>query len=154
MLSTGKLSSNPPSWADLQIIGNELRGRFGPAVWAQRTLDKIRAAGATEAVVDGFRNPHEVAYFRSQSHFYLVAVNAPTEVRLRRLLERRRPGDPTTLDDFLRVDAKDQGVGEAEEGQQVGACLKLADFTISNDGTLEELRKQVGAVVDAIRNSQ
>jgi len=140
-----------PSRADLQRIGNEIRHSEGPAAWAKRTLEKIESARVGKAVVDGFRNPHEVAYFRQCAQFYLVAVDAPSAVRFKRFLERQRPGDPRTLAEFLEVDARDRGVGEPEEGQQVGACLQLAQFTLWNDGTLEELRGKLGAVLAQIQ---
>lgn len=143
----------PPSRADLQSIGNELRGHFGPAVWAARTYEKIVTAGVREAVVDGFRNPAEVAYFHDRTNFRLVAVDAPTDVRFTRQLERRRPGDPGTWAEFLRLDDRDRGLGEGQEGQQVGACLRLADFTISNDGTLEDLKKKFDPVLSRIRQA-
>jgi len=120
----------PPSRTDLQRIGNELRRRAGPGVLAYRTLQKIEAAGMRAAVIDGFRNPHEVTYFQQRSQFYLVAVDAPSEVRFERLLQRQRPGDPRTLEEFSKWMLEIVACGEPEEGQQVGACLQLAQFTI------------------------
>ena len=136
-----------PSRADLQRIGNELRGTFGPAVWAERTYEKIIDAAVRDAVVDGFRNPAEVAHFQQRARFCLVAVDASIEVRFKRLLERGRPGDPTTLAEFSQIDARDRGIGEPAEGQHVGACLQLAQFTILNDGTLAELRANFEALL-------
>ena len=146
----GRCGFQPPSRRDLQHIGNELRGKFGPTVLAQRTLEKIDAAGVAEVVVDGFRNPHEVECFRQRTRFYLVAVDAPTTTRFERLLERRRPGDPETLPEFLELDARDRGLGESREGQQVGACLKLATFSVWNEGSLEDLRQKLDALLTRI----
>jgi dephospho-CoA kinase len=132
---------------ELQRIGNELRHSFGPAVWAQRTLQKLETANVREAVVDGIRNPHEAMYLGLHSRLYLIAVDAPADVRFQRIRERHRAGDPETLEDFLRIDARDRGAGEAEQGQQVGACIKLAHFSIWNDGPLATLREKVGAIL-------
>lgn len=139
---------------ELQRIGNELRASVGPSIWAARTFERIVAAGVTEAVVDGFRNPQEVTYFRERVGFYLVAVDAPTDLRFRRLRERQRQGDPETRAEFLRLDARDHGVGETEGGQQVGACLKLAQFTLWNDGSLEDLQRELSAVLAEVRHVQ
>jgi dephospho-CoA kinase len=140
----------PPSREDLQQIGNELRSTVGPAVWAQRMLEKAEAAGAVEAVIDGIRNPHEVRYLQQHTRWHFISVDAPADVRFKRMQERQRPGDPETLEAFLQVDARDRGVGEAEEGQQVGACMKLADFAIWNDGSRADLQQKVAAVLSGI----
>jgi hypothetical protein len=71
-------------------------------------------------------------------------------LRFRRQLERQRPGDPSTLDEFRRLDERDQGLGEDRDGQQVGACLRIADVTIVNDGTLGELEAKLEAVLAAL----
>ena len=137
----------PPSREDLQRIGNEARSTFGPAIWAQRTLEKIDTAKVAKVVIDGIRNPHEARYLQQHARLHLVGVDAPPEVRFKRIRERQRPGDPATLEAFLRIDARDRGAGEAEEGQQVGACLKLADFAIWNDGSLADLRQKVAVML-------
>lgn len=136
-----------PSRADLQKIGNEMRRSEGPAALAKRTLAKIEASRVKHAIVDGFRNPHEVLYFRQHTKFHLVAIDAPTEVRFQRVLERQRPGDPRTFTEFLSLDARDRGEGEPEDGQQVGACLRLSDVVIQNDGTLLDLKGKIDAVL-------
>jgi dephospho-CoA kinase len=103
-----------------------------------------------EAAIDGIRNPYEIRYLQENTQFYLVAVDAPAEVRFERMRERRRSGDPENLEEFVRVDARDRGAGEAEKGQQVGACISAADFSIWNDGALTELRSKVAAVLSKI----
>src|ERR1051325_1865933 len=96
-----------PSREDLQAIGNEVRITSGASVWAEQTLALVESTAAAQAVVDGFRNPHEIAYFRQRTRFFLVAVDAPVDIRLKRLLERRRPGDVSSQEEFARLDAKD-----------------------------------------------
>jgi dephospho-CoA kinase len=142
-----------PSRADLQKIGNEMRRFEGPAALAKRTLAKIEASKDKLAIVDGFRNPHEVAHFRQHTKFYLLAIDAPIELRFKRAVERQRPGDPRTLAEFLSLDARDRGEGEPEDGQQVGACLRLADVAIQNDETLLDLKGKVDALLRQIRGN-
>jgi dephospho-CoA kinase len=136
-----------PSREQLQRIGNELRNTFGPAVWAQRTLEKVEAANVHQAVVDGIRNPYEARYLQQQGHLYLVAVDAPADLRFKRIRGRQRQGDPETLKAFLSVDARDRGAGESETGQQVDASMKLANLTVYNDGSLKNLQQKVAAML-------
>src|SRR5215475_2982517 len=50
--------------------GNELRHQYGPAVLAQRILDKIESD--KHYVIDSIRNPKEVEALRSTKSFKLV----------------------------------------------------------------------------------
>lgn len=139
-----------PTRKQLQDIGNELRELLGVDIWARRTFDKIMKSGAKYAVVDGIRNPLEVRYLREKSSFYLVAVDAPIELRFKRLIERHREGDPKTYEEFLAVDARDRGLGEDETGQQVGQCLNMADYWIFNQKSIEELKREVNRILEKL----
>src|SRR6266705_175956 len=52
--------------------GNELRERHGPAVLAERVLEKIEAD--KHYVIDSIRNPKEVEALRRTRNFKLVRV--------------------------------------------------------------------------------
>ena len=58
-------------------IGNELRAAHGPDILARRTMDRVRGP----SVIDSIRNPREVEFFRKQTGFLLLAVDAPIELR-------------------------------------------------------------------------
>ncbi len=134
----------------LQDIGNELREREGADVWARRTLQKLMGAGVQRAVVDGIRNPMEAELFKAETRFFLIGVDASQETRFKRLSARARPGDSQTWGDFLQADSRDRGGGESAKGQQVDRCLKIADFLIRNEGTVEEVERQVETIVRRI----
>lgn len=117
----------------LIACGNELREKFGPDVLARRAAAGIH--GPT--VIDSIRNPAEVAFLRSLGNFVLVAVDAPLEVRFERARKRGRNESASTLEEFRRKEEQEKT--REETGQQLDLCLKLADLTIINDGSLEEL---------------
>ncbi len=140
-----------PSRSDLQDLGNDLRRAYGREVLAQRTLARVRDSRAEHAVIDGIRNLYEIDSFRRNTCFLLVAVDAPLEIRFSRLRERQRPGDPETYEDFIEADSRDRGEGEDESGQQVGDCIKNADFSIWNTGSLDDLKTQVQSLLNQMR---
>jgi len=92
-------------------------------------------------VIECFKNPQELYYFREKySNFYLIAINAPKDIRQKRTglskeiydkVERRERGLPEEADeladklDFCHLD--------------VARCIDIADIVISNDTTLDEL---------------
>ncbi len=128
---------------NLQDLGNQMREERGTGILAKLITDKIRNQKYIKAVVDGIRNPAEIAELEKLDNYFLVSVDAPEEIRFRRLIARNRESDPKTLEDFLKVDARDKGIGEKETGQSVGKCMTKADFTLINEGTIEEINRKV-----------
>lgn len=121
----------------LIACGNELRQKFGPDVLARRVAARIQ--GPT--VIDSIRNAAEVAFLRSLGDFILVAVDAPLETRFERARKRGRNESASTLEEFRRKEEQEKT--SQETGQQLEICLKLADLTIINDGSLEDLWKKL-----------
>lgn len=117
--------------------GNELRRKGGSDILARIVMDK--AAG--KAVIDSIRNPKEVAILKTRPGFILLAVDAPAALRFERVRKRGRNESALTLEDFVRKEAEENS---ADPGaQQLRACMAMADRTIINDGTLEELRRKL-----------
>ncbi len=132
------LRAGVPETRDALIAkGNELRRTFGPDVLARRTLAKI--AGPT--VIDSIRNPAEVAVLREQPGFILLAFDAPAGVRFRRVSLRGRNESAATLEAFLDKEEEEKSGDPA--AQQLHTCLALADRTIINDGTIEDLHRRL-----------
>jgi len=136
---------------NLQILGNEMRKEFGNSVLAQKILMKITEP-QKNYIINGIRNPAEIAELKNWPGFYLMAVDAPQDLRFQRLMTRNRPSDPKIFYQFMKADNKDQGIGEEESGQQVIECIKLADVSIFNDFSLERLTDKVNFMVQQIQN--
>src|SRR5207253_786357 len=117
----------------------ELRQRYGANVLAERTLAKIE--DDKHYIIDSIRNPAEVNAFRAAKHFKLIRVEAPPEVRFQRILNRRRPGDPTSMDEFVALDNR-EAEGE-ETAQNLLKVELLADYTLVNDDGLEKLYRKI-----------
>ena len=100
-------------------------------------MEKIRG----RAVIDSIRNPSEIAFLRTQAGFFLVALDAPPALRFERAAKRGRNESAPDLDAFLRKEAEENG---ADPGaQQIGRCMALADATVINDGTLDDLSRKL-----------
>jgi dephospho-CoA kinase len=122
---------------NLIAAGNALRRRYGADVLAKRVLKKVRG----DAVIDSIRNGGEVAYFRRQPGFVLVAVDAPVALRFERARRRGRAESASTVEAFAAKEREEMAGGRA--GQQLRRCLESADLTITNDGTRAELKRKV-----------
>jgi len=128
----------PIDRSQMQDIGNSLRTEGGAGVLGRRVRERIEASGG-RFVIDGIRNPVEVEELRRLPGFFLIAVTAPTELLIARMLSRGRDTDRAAEGELRRRLAREWGEGEPEGGQRVGACVALADATLVNDGPLEDL---------------
>jgi dephospho-CoA kinase len=113
--------------------GNELRKKYGPDILARMALKRVKG----KAVIDSIRNPSEIEYLRKKKKFILLAIDAPVELRYERVKQRGREESVSTLEEFIKKE-KEEMTG-SKKGQQLHSCIKMADFVIMNDGTLEDL---------------
>ncbi len=128
---------------NLQNLGNQMREEKGAGVLAKLVSEKINNQKYIKAVIDGIRNPAEIEELKKLNDYFLVSVDAPSGIRFERIIKRARESDPKTFEDFLKIDARDKGFGEAETGQGVAKCMAQTSFTLINDGTVEEVNKKV-----------
>jgi len=135
----------PPAREHLIRIGNDLRRSGGPGILAERILSRI----ASRDGVDSIRNPAEIAVLRGLPGFFLLGVDAPARLRFERSLARSRPGDPRTFEAFEERERQENSSNP--DAQQLLATLRLADKVITNDGTLEALKREVDRAVAPLR---
>lgn len=136
-----------PSTKNLIALGNEMREKYGPGALAKLILKRLPKE---DVVVDSIRNPAEVTELRKLPSFVLLALDAPLKMRYEREHARGRIGNARTFDEWLAIEKM-----EDEENPlhlQVHACMKLADYTIQNDETKEELKKRIDALLKRIKS--
>jgi dephospho-CoA kinase len=125
-------------------VARDLRAENGPAAVAEASLPHIEAALEDDdaVLVDGIRSDDEVDAFEERfgEAFVLVSIEAPFEVRQRRLGER---GRDEVDGDRERLAARD----ERERGFGLGDAMERADVTIDNTGSLEAYRERVREVL-------
>lgn len=139
----------------LSILGDELRQEGGRGVLAKIINAKIEYEEQSSSnlktksskpeknyVITGFRSPEEVDLIRNEHlDFVLIEVNADKLTRF----SRRNEKDPQDLEGFSARDQRDiynKGLGEV---------LKMADYKINNEGTIEELFKLTGELMVKIK---
>jgi dCMP deaminase len=134
---------------NLQDLGNELRKEKGASVLAERVKNKIKTQKYINVIVDGIRNPAEIKSLRKLDNFFLISVDAPKKIRFERVKKRSRESDPLTWEEFEKIDKRDFSEKD-KKGQQVGRCIKLADFKLINDKTLEDAEKKLEEILRKI----
>jgi dCMP deaminase len=117
--------------------GNALREGEGAGALATRLLPKLRPD--RNYVIDSIRHPAEVQVLRSSGRsFRLIWVEAQESLRLERIKQRGRSGDPGTLRDLRALEGRELA-SEDPSAQQLLAVRELADEVVHNDGAIESL---------------
>lgn len=127
----------------LQDMGDRLRKQYGDDVLARRAIKELLSQGEKHVVIEGIRNPGEIEFLKKNPNFILIGVKANREIRFKRLLQRAKPWDPKTWEDFVKVDRRDLGVGQVKSGQQVGKCLAYCDYVLTNNKDKKDFERKV-----------
>jgi len=126
--------------------GNAIRAEHGAGGLALELADRLLPD--RNYVIDSIRHPEEVAVLRSRtSRFQLVWVTADETLRFERMRARGRSGDPESADELRRLEGLELA-SDDPSAQQLLAVRDVADFTIENDGTIEELHGLVQSILE------
>lgn len=135
---------------EMQDIGNRLRQQGGAGILGRRVREIIVSSPVERWVIDGIRNPAEILELRKLASFFLVAVESDIELIMARLRSRGRETDRLDDEELRKRLQREWGIGEPDDGQQVGPSMKLADFTVKNNGTLEELKREILKIISKV----
>ncbi len=148
-----------PTEANEKEIRETLRKEHGMAAFAilnQPKIDALMAEGKP-VLVDGLYSWSEYKILKDKygAALTVVAVYAPPETRYARLEDRRsRYGDDPKMKyrSFSRAEAKARDFAEIENIEKAGP-IAMANYTVVNTGTLEELDKQVSAIITEMNHA-
>jgi dephospho-CoA kinase len=120
----------------------------GPGIFIKRVAEEITRQGWQQAGITGIRSPDDVALLRQAFGSCLTLVEVyVTDPRRRfeRMTRRGEGRDPLDYRQFLDQD-------EAEEKRfRLKKTASLADFHLANNGTLDDLRQAIGALLSSRR---
>lgn len=130
-----------------RMVREELRAKHGMAAMAIINMPDLEAAAAQfdKVLIESMYSWEEYVMVKEKfgDAFKFLAVYAPPALRYERLT--KRPERPLTLEQ-----ARDRDYTQLTTLNQ-GAPIAIADFTVINDGTMEELRAQLDEVVAKLR---
>ncbi len=127
-------------------VRENLRNEYGMAAYAQLNLPRIEAARAnSDVVIDGLYSWEEYALLKNRygEDFSVVAVWASPRTRHARLTTRS--SRPLTPEEAVSRDR------EEIENLNKGGPIALADFTIINESSLEDLKNATERIIISLR---
>ena len=129
---------------NLEAISKRCFTEMGRGCFVRMAAQEIMKRGWVVAGISGVRSPDDVAVMKEMfgSGFILVRVdiNDP-KIRFERVRLRSERRDPLTWEAFQEQDKNE------EQEFQISSAEALADYSIDNSGTLEDLHKQLDELV-------
>lgn len=122
----------------LKFVGDVIRRAEGEGAVVRNTVGRLVEKGAKRIAVGSVRKLAEFEELKQDYKAVMIAVDANYELRMQRVFERNREGDPKTPEEFRRRDLIDK-----REGFDLDELLKYADITIENTRTLEEYYRNI-----------
>jgi dephospho-CoA kinase len=127
-------------------VRQQLRKENGMAAYAELNLPKIDVLlKSSDVVVDGLYSWEEYTLLKSRygGDFRVVAVWASPKTRYWRLSKRKiRP--------LTEKEAAGRDIAELESANK-GGPIAMADFTIINESSLEDLERETKKVISTLR---
>ena len=125
----------------------KIRKEEGMGAVAKRLIPLVDATSGLFAVYEGARSAEEIGELRQRYRVVTIAIHASREARFRRLQRRRRSDRPRGWADFDDRDKREVGVGVAK-------LIALADRTVENEDTKEDLKRRMKRLVQTVVQQQ
>lgn len=140
----------------LRQVANQLRQTAGSGVLSKMVLQQIEADNVPAGliIIDAIRNPEEVWLLRRQlgDTFVLVAVEAPLELLIERVMSRGRSDETKEVmvqrEVAQRMILGESGSNEPAHGHNIAQCIQMADWHIDNSQSLIALTRETQKFAD------
>jgi dephospho-CoA kinase len=132
----------------LVAVANELREKNTPSFIVEELYREASKAGK-DCIIESIRTVGEVTALRAKGNFCLFAIDADQKLRYTRIIERASATDKVSFQTFADNEAREMS-NTNPNMQNLKACMQLSDFTFTNNGTFDELYRQVDEALNKI----
>ncbi|MDB5245448.1 MAG: hypothetical protein JWN90_553 [Parcubacteria group bacterium] len=136
---------------NMNEVATNLREQHGPGYFAELFTARAQAQGIENIAIESIRNPFEAEAIKKVGGYMLI-VDADQKVRYERAILRGSETDKVSFEEFCIQEAREM---ESEDPtnpakMSITAVMKLADATLLNNGSLEELNAQIEDVLSKL----
>ena len=138
-----------------KIIRGEMREKHGMAAFATLNMDKFNAALEKGNLVgDGMRSFEELIYLREQFGDNLVVLGMVAGMNYRhgRVTGRKRANDEKMRYRSTTIEAAKSRDFAELENMNLGPTIAMADYYITNQGSLDDLDREVDTFIEWVRS--
>lgn len=122
-------------------ISNDLRSKNGSGYIVEELYKKASARGE-DVVIESIRTLGEAEILKAKGNFTLLAVDANPKLRFERIIKRGSETDNISFEKFFE-DEKREMQNSNPNKQNISAVIGQADYVLKNNGTFDELYKQI-----------
>lgn len=136
-------------------VGNELRQLHGSSYIVEQLYSRAKffEDKMPNSVIESIRTIGEVEALKNKGSFYLIAVDADIKKRYLRIVSRADGTDGVSFEQFQEDELREM-TSDNPAKQNLVACRELADFVVNNNGTIENMRIQIDAILEKIELEQ
>lgn len=143
-----KAQGNEVNRDSMVQTANGLRALHGPSYIAEELHKEAKQSGAN-CIIESIRTVGEVTALKSKGNFYLFSVDTERKLRYERILLRGSETDMVSYETFSENEEREMTSNDPNK-QNLSACMKLADYHFTNNGSFEELYQQIDTVIETI----
>ncbi|HOW31701.1 MAG TPA: AAA family ATPase [Bacteroidales bacterium] len=130
------------------LVANDLRAKHSPS-WITDQLHQQAKLGGKNSIIESIRTPGEVESLRSKGNFILFAVDADPLVRYERIVKRNSETDRISYFTFIENEQREMASDDPNK-QNIGKCIRMADYTFMNDHSIQSLQSEVEKVLKVV----
>jgi dephospho-CoA kinase len=134
---------------NMVLVANDLRKNYGPSYVAEE-LFKMAQNSDKNCVLESLRTFGEIESLKKKGKFFLFAVNAERRTRYNRIQKRNNAqSDNVSFQKFIEQEETEMRSNDPNK-QNLSKCIQMADYIFDNNGSLEDLYKQVDDLIQKI----
>jgi len=124
---------------NMMYMANKLR-KISPSFIMENFVNKM--TDNNDYVIESIRTTGEVKYLKNIKNFMLLFLTADPKIRYERAKKRKSSTDKVTYEQFLQSENIEM---RSEDPNKINLAdtFELADVTIKNDSTIEDLYKEI-----------
>ena len=127
--------------ANMRIVAKKMREEHGNDASVVLFLEQAKKQGDKNIVIDSVRAYAEAETLKANEGV-LLAVDAEQKLRYERIQTRKSSSDQVSFSEFVSHEKLEMD-DPNPHGMQKAKVMKMADYTIENNGTLEELHQKI-----------
>ncbi|MFA8298763.1 MAG: AAA family ATPase [Hyphomicrobiales bacterium] len=133
----------------MTMVANELRKNNSPSFIIDEIYAKAAQSGK-DCIIESIRTPGEIQSLKTKGDFTLLAVDADSKIRYERITERKSETDRISFETFIANEQREMTTDDPNK-QNLKKCIDSADFVLNNDGSIDDLHKQVEEILTRIK---
>lgn len=138
----------PTDRPHLRQMANELRAQHGDDYLIKAALSEVRESALEHLIIESIRTTAEVETLKRTGGI-LLAVDADVAVRFARIQGRGSASDHVTFEEFVAQEQLEMNDPDPH-GMQKAKVMAMTDYTILNNGSVEELHSVIEAALAAL----